>query len=101
MRKLSVLAISLLVLSGCHGKASTQTIAASADTDGTLHPGEVNLDRPATVTCMSASASNGTKAKCNINGASVDPPHSVSTRTKVYLLCEGTAPTQCSAKVTE
>ena len=72
----------------------------AADANGSLHPAQLRLSRPARVICVSAEGSNGSPAKCNVNGASVAPPtESVDASDRVFLLCEGTAPLKCSAKV--
>jgi hypothetical protein len=101
MRYLPALGILLLALTGCHTtETSAQTITASTDADGRLHPAELQLRGPARVTCLSAEGNNGSAAKCSVNGAAVSPPkESVNATGKVYLLCEGSAPVKCTAKV--
>ena len=98
IRCLSLLVVPILVF-GCAHRKSPQTITANTDSDEKFHPAEVRLSGGATVTCVSASGKNGSPAKCNINGASVAPPDNVTATDKVYLLCEGTAPLTCTAKV--
>jgi hypothetical protein len=94
------IAASMLVFSGCNGqKSSSQILTSTTDSNGTLHPAQLQLSRPAQVTCLSAVGNNNSGAKCNVNGSSVEPSESVTTADKVYLLCEGTAPLKCSAKV--
>jgi len=100
MRYLPVLGICLLAFIGCNRfESATQTITASIDADGKLHPAELQLRGPARVTCLTAEGNNGSAAKCSVNGASVAPPkESVNATGKVYLLCEGAAPLKCTAK---
>jgi hypothetical protein len=101
MRFLATLGAATLLFAGCNGAnaPAPQTITATADTDGALHPVQVQLARTARVKCLSAEGNNGTPAKCNVNGASTSPNETVVATEKVYLLCEGTAPLRCSAKV--
>jgi hypothetical protein len=103
MRPLFLLAIPALIFSGCSKQApSSQTITSTTDSDGKMHSAQVQLSRSATVTCLSAIGYNGSPAKCNVNGAAIKPPsESVTVTDKVYMFCEGTAPSKCSAQVAE
>jgi hypothetical protein len=101
MRPLLLLTISLLMFFGCSKRASSwQAITSTTDEDGKMHPIQMQLSRPAKVTCLSATGNNGAPAKCNINGAPVKPPsESVTATDKLYFFCEGTAPLKCTAEV--
>jgi hypothetical protein len=101
MRFLTILGVGALLVAGCGSSKGpgSQTITATQDTDGALHPAQVQLARSARVKCLSAEGSNASPAKCNVNGASTSPNETVVATDKVYLLCEGTAPLKCSAKV--
>lgn len=99
MRLIPFLSLSILIYVGCNQRNPAQTITASTDADAQLHPAELKLSGAATVTCVSATGKNGSAGKCNINGASVAPPSNVTATEKVYLLCEGTPPSTCTAKV--
>jgi hypothetical protein len=93
MRSLFVLGMLSFAFVGCNRpERTTQTITASTDADGTLHPAELQLRAPARVTCLYAEGNNGSAANCSVNGASVAPPKESANATgKVYLLCEGAA----------
>lgn len=99
MRFVFFFVASTLFFVGCNHRHTTQTVTASTDADATLHPAELKLSGAVTVTCVSATGKNGSAGKCNINGASVAPPSNVTATDKVYLLCEGTPPSTCTAKV--
>ena len=100
MRHFLAFGILLFVFTGCKGKeSSSQVVSSSTDSDGTLHPAQLQLSRPAQVTCLSAVGNNNSSAKCNVNGGSLAPSENVTADEKVYLLCEGTPPLKCSAKV--
>lgn len=99
MRYFVLLFMPLLMLGCSHNQNPGQTITASTDSNEKLHPAQLQLSRAAMVTCLSASGKNGSAGKCNINGTSVAPPNNVTATDKVYLLCEGTPPSTCSAKV--
>jgi hypothetical protein len=100
-RYLMMLTVVGILFVGCsEQKASPQIITASAESDGALHPAQLQLSTPAKVTCLSAHANNGSSAKCVVNGTPVVPPsENVTVADRVYLLCEGTAPSKCTAKV--
>ena len=106
MKFAAMLALSALILAGCGDKqrvaSSSKTITSTTDTDGRMHPVDMQLSSGARVTCLSAVGNNGTQGKCNVNGATVAPPsESVTATGKVYLLCEGTPPVKCTAEVVE
>jgi hypothetical protein len=104
MRPLLLLVIPTLIFSGCAKQiaSTSQTISSSTDADGKMHPAQVQSARGATVTCLSAIGDKGSAAKCNVNGAAIKPPsESVAATDKVYMFCEGTAPSKCTAEVVE
>jgi hypothetical protein len=100
MRYPSLLVVLIFAFSGCKGRgSSTQIVTSTTDSNGTLHPAQLQLSRPAQVTCLSAVGNNNSSAKCNVNGGSFSPSESVVATDKVYLLCEGSVPLKCTAKV--
>lgn len=99
MRYALFLYVAMLIMAGCKRQNSAKTITATTDADEKLHPAELRLSGSAKVTCLLATGKNGAPAKCNVNGVSVAPPENVTATDKVYLLCEGTPPSTCTAKV--
>ncbi|MGB7436403.1 MAG: hypothetical protein WBR26_05885 [Candidatus Acidiferrum sp.] len=102
MRTLFLLTICLLLMFlGCRKQtSSSQTITSTTDKDGKMHPVQMQLPKPAKVTCLSAIGNDGAPAKCNVNGAPIKPPsESVTATGKLYLFCEGAAPSKCTAEV--
>ena len=98
MWRLISMVVLALVLAGCKSPSS-QTLSSSTDTDGTLHPAELQVTHSAKVICVSAQGANNSPAKCNVNNNQLAPAESVTTDEKVYMICAGTAPVHCTAEV--
>jgi hypothetical protein len=88
----------VLVFAACQSPSS-QTIASTTDTDGTLHPGELQMTHSAKVICISAQGANNSPAKCNVNNTLLAPTESTTVDRKLYLICDGTPPLRCTAEV--
>jgi hypothetical protein len=100
MRYVCILGMALVTFAGCNkDKMQPQVITASTESDGALHPAQLRISRSARVKCVFATGNGGSPAKCNLNGASTSPNESVMATEKVYLFCEGAAPSKCAARV--
>jgi hypothetical protein len=95
-----LLGILLLTSVGCSKvRTQPQTITSTTDADGALHPAQLRVSRAARVKCVFANGKDGSPAKCNVNGATTSPNDAVVVTERVYLFCEGSAPSKCAVRV--
>jgi len=97
MRLCLPMAMLVWLFVACHSPSS-QTVSSTTDSDGTLHPGVLQVTHSAKVICVSAQGTSNSAAKCNVNNTLLAPTESTTVDDRVYLICDGTPPLRCTAE---